>query len=200
MASANLYSDSTCPHPRHWYFVAPPKVRHKPPYLEHVLRSLSPRWLVSNDQEDQALKVLADIRRAPQDSEVVQLEFLEIKAQHMFEVDRSRAKFPQYQSGTLKDNFLLGLHDYASLFTNKSLRKRVFVAVFTMVFQQCRYSHFSSTRLLLTYDRVWYQRHLVLRRLHFPILGSYWQHHIAPCQWSRWYPSYACHYSRCSLH
>ncbi|KAG2165664.1 hypothetical protein JADG_005403 [Aureobasidium aubasidani] len=96
----------------------------------------SPRWLVSNDQEDQALKVLADIRRAPQDSEIVQLEFLEIKAQHMFEVDRSRAKFPQYQSGTLKDNFLLGLHDYASLFTNKSLRKRVFVAIFTMVFQQ----------------------------------------------------------------
>lgn len=95
--------------------------------------------------------MLADIRRAPQDSEVVQLEFLEIKAQHMFEVDRSRAKFPQYQSGTLKDNFLLGLHDYASLFTNKSLRKRVFVAIFTMVFQQCKYIRIPRKKLLQTY-------------------------------------------------
>lgn len=93
---------------------------------------------MSNDREDQALTVLADLRRAPQDSEIVQLEFLEIKAQHMFEVDRSRSKFPQYQSGTFMDNLRLGLHDYASLLTNKSLRKRVFVAVFIMVFQQCK--------------------------------------------------------------
>ncbi|KAG9661383.1 general substrate transporter, partial [Aureobasidium melanogenum] len=34
------------------------------------------------------------------------------------------------------DNLKLGFYDYASLFTNKSLRKRVFVAIFTMVFQQ----------------------------------------------------------------
>jgi len=96
----------------------------------------SPRWLVSNDRDNEALDILAGLRRAPKDSEIVQLEFLEIKAQHMFEVDRSRAKFPQFQSGSLSDNFKLGFYDYASLFTNKSLRKRIFVAVFTMVFQQ----------------------------------------------------------------
>ncbi|KAI5244571.1 general substrate transporter [Aureobasidium subglaciale] len=96
----------------------------------------SPRWLVSNDRDDEALNILANLRRAPKESEIVQLEFLEIKAQHMFEVDRSRAKFPQFQSGSFMDNFKLGFYDYASLFTNKSLRKRVFVAVFTMVFQQ----------------------------------------------------------------
>jgi hypothetical protein len=103
-----------------------------------ILTSHSPRWLVSNDRENEALDILADLRRAPKDSEVVQLEFLEIKAQHMFEVDRSRAKFPQFQSGSFSDNFKLGFYDYASLFTNRSLRKRVFVAVFTMVFQQCQ--------------------------------------------------------------
>lgn len=86
------------------------------------------------------MDVLAEIRRAPKDSEIVQLEFLEIKAQHMFEVDRSRAKFPQFQSGSFMDNLKLGFYDYASLFTNKSLRKRVFVAIFTMVFQQCQFS------------------------------------------------------------
>lgn len=85
------------------------------------------------------MNVLAEIRRAPRDSEIVQLEFLEIKAQHMFEVDRSRAKFPQFQSGSFMDNLKLGFYDYASLFTNKSLRKRVFVAIFTMVFQQCQF-------------------------------------------------------------
>jgi hypothetical protein len=110
----------------------------------YILTSCSPRWLVSNDRENEALDILAGLRRAPKDSEIVQLEFLEIKAQHMFEVDRSRAKFPQFQSGSFSDNFKLGFYDYASLFTNKSLRKRIFVAVFTMVFQQCRSPSISS--------------------------------------------------------
>jgi hypothetical protein len=104
-----------------------------------ALTRSSPRWLVTRDRVDEALDVLAGIRRAPKDSEIVQLEFLEIKAQHMFEVDRSRAKFPQFQSGSFMDNFKLGFYDYASLFTNRSLRKRVFVAIFTMVFQQCQF-------------------------------------------------------------
>jgi len=107
--------------------------------VTYMLTSHSPRWLVSNNRDEEALNILADLRRASKDSEIVQLEYLEIKAQHMFEVDRSRAKFPQFQSGSFSDNFKLGFYDYASLFTNKSLRKRVFVAVFTMVFQQCQF-------------------------------------------------------------
>lgn len=34
----------------------------------------------------------------------------------------------------------LGFHEYASLLQNKSLRKRVGVAVMIMVFQQCELS------------------------------------------------------------
>lgn len=69
----------------------------------------------------------------------MQLEYLEIKAQHMFEVETSVVKFPDYQSGSVTDNFKLGFYAYASLLTNKSLRRRVFAAVMIMVFQQCKY-------------------------------------------------------------
>lgn len=140
MAGPYLHSALACYHPRYRYHVASTKVRSTTNYDDcRALTRSSPRWLVTRDREDQALNVLAEIRRAPRDSEIVQLEFLEIKAQHMFEVDRSRAKFPQYQSGSFMDNLKLGFYDYASLFTNKSLRKRVFVAIFTMVFQQCQF-------------------------------------------------------------
>ncbi|RDW77972.1 general substrate transporter-3 [Coleophoma crateriformis] len=96
----------------------------------------SPRWLLSNGKEEESLRVLSNLRRLPKESELVQLEYLEIKAQHMFEVETSIAKFPDYQSGSLSDNFKLGFYAYASLLTNRSLRKRVFAAVMIMVFQQ----------------------------------------------------------------
>jgi len=58
----------------------------------------------------------------------------------MFEVETSQARFPNYQSGSFGDNFRLGLYQYASLLTNKSLRKRVFIASMIMVIQQCMFS------------------------------------------------------------
>jgi len=66
----------------------------------------------------------------------VRLEYLEIKAQHMFEQETSIAKFPNYQDGSFVSNVKLGFHGYLSLLTNRSLFKRVVVAVFIMVFQQ----------------------------------------------------------------
>ncbi|KAH7354878.1 general substrate transporter [Rhexocercosporidium sp. MPI-PUGE-AT-0058] len=96
----------------------------------------SPRWLLANGQEKECLAILSQLRRQPSTSELVQLEYLEIKAQHMFETETSIAKFPDYQSGSFSDNLKLGFYAYASLLTNKSLRKRVWVAVMVMVFQQ----------------------------------------------------------------
>lgn len=58
----------------------------------------------------------------------------------MFERETSVAKFPEYQSGGFVDSVKLGFHEYASLLQNKSLRKRVGVAVMIMVFQQCELS------------------------------------------------------------
>ncbi|KAF2225655.1 general substrate transporter [Elsinoe ampelina] len=96
----------------------------------------SPRWLMSHDREEECLHVLASLRRKDQDHPVIHLEWLEIKAQHLFEVETSRSRFPQFQDGSLMSNIRLGFHEYASLLTNKSLFKRVMVAVMIMVFQQ----------------------------------------------------------------
>jgi len=103
----------------------------------------SPRWLMSRGRDDECLSVLANLRRKDPQNPGIQLEYLEIRAQHMFEVETSKARFPDYQDGTFMSNVKLGYHEYASLLKNRSLRKRVFVAVMIMVFQQCKSSSFS---------------------------------------------------------
>lgn len=80
----------------------------------------SPRWLVNLGREDEAQLVLSHARNLPIDHELVQIEFLEIKAQRIFEVEANAQKFPQYQDGSFKSNFLLGAYSYASLLTTKS--------------------------------------------------------------------------------
>lgn len=97
----------------------------------------SPRWLMVKGREDECLSVIAKLRGLPGDHELVQLEYLEVKAQHRFEQETSLAKFPHYHAPGFANKIKLGLHEYASLVTNPSLFKRVLVAVFIMVFQQC---------------------------------------------------------------
>jgi hypothetical protein len=45
----------------------------------------SPRWLVHHGREPEARKILANLRGLSIDHELVELEFLEIKAQSQFE-------------------------------------------------------------------------------------------------------------------
>ena len=45
----------------------------------------SPRWLVHHNREADARKTLASLRGLPQDHELIELEFMEIKAQSVFE-------------------------------------------------------------------------------------------------------------------
>ncbi|CDO74961.1 hypothetical protein BN946_scf184945.g33 [Trametes cinnabarina] len=100
----------------------------------------SPRWLVNNKRDDEALQVLSRARRLPPDHELVQIEFLEIKAQYLFEQETSVIKFPHLQDGSWWSNFRLGFFDYLSLLrsrpTNKALLYRVAVGSLTMFFQQ----------------------------------------------------------------
>jgi MFS family permease len=96
----------------------------------------SPRHLMNKGREEECLNTLARLRSCSKDDMRVRIEFLEIKALREFEVQRSIELFPQYQDGSFKSNFMIGLNDYKSLFTNQSLRKRTIIAVLTMVFQQ----------------------------------------------------------------
>ncbi|KAK9378023.1 general substrate transporter [Kockiozyma suomiensis] len=96
----------------------------------------SPRWLMSVGREEECLQTISRIRRVDTENELVALEFLEIKAQHIFDQETSQRLFPEYQNHTFKSDFMLGFHAYARLFTNRALFKRTLVSILIMMFQQ----------------------------------------------------------------
>jgi sugar porter (SP) family MFS transporter len=101
-----------------------------------IFMPFSPRWLVNQGRDEEAVAVLGKARRLPPDSDLVQIEFLEIKAQYLFEKELNALKFPQFQDGSFSSNFKLGLHAYMSLLTTRTLFYRVTVGSLTMFFQQ----------------------------------------------------------------
>lgn len=96
----------------------------------------SPRWLVNKGRDEEAINVLSYARHLPKEHDLVQIEFLEIKAQHIFEQEISRERFPDYQDGGFMSELKLGLYGYLSLLSNRSLLYRVIVGGGTMFFQQ----------------------------------------------------------------
>jgi len=91
---------------------------------------------VNQGRDDEALAVLSRARGLPSESELVQIEFLEIKGQYLFEQETSVAKFPDYQDGSFSSNFKLGVYEYLSLLTNPTLFRRIMIGTLTMFFQQ----------------------------------------------------------------
>ncbi|RFU27239.1 hypothetical protein B7463_g9110, partial [Scytalidium lignicola] len=96
----------------------------------------SPRHLMNIGREEECLEVLARLRNKPIDDLLVRIEFLEVKAMHMFETETHAERYPQYQDGSFKSRFMIEVYDYLSLITNPSLFKRTTVACLIMVFQQ----------------------------------------------------------------
>jgi sugar porter (SP) family MFS transporter len=96
----------------------------------------SPRWLVHHNREEEARKVLANLRDLPPDHELVELEFLEIKAQSMFEKRTVAEHFPHLRELTAWNIFKLQFVAIGSLFKTRAMFKRVIVATVTMFFQQ----------------------------------------------------------------
>lgn len=84
---------------------------------------------MNTGREEECLHILARLRDSPPDDLMVRIEFLEIKALRMFEVETAKKKYPQYQDGSFKSRFMIGVRDYMSLVTDKSLFKRTSVAV-----------------------------------------------------------------------
>lgn len=84
---------------------------------------------MNQGREEECLQTLARLRDTSVDDISVRIEFLEIKALRMFEDEVARKRYPQYQDGSFKSRFMIGLNDYLSLITDKSLFKRTTVAV-----------------------------------------------------------------------
>jgi hypothetical protein len=87
---------------------------------------------MNQGREEECLQTLARLRDTSVDDISVRIEFLEIKALRMFEDEAARKRYPQYQDGSFKSRFMIGLNDYLSLITDKSLFKRTTVAVSTL--------------------------------------------------------------------
>ncbi|KAM3078952.1 hypothetical protein ACMFMF_003878 [Clarireedia jacksonii] len=96
----------------------------------------SPRWLAHHGREEEARKVLARLRGLPMDHQLVEIEFLEIKAQSLFEKRTIAEMWPGLQTLSWQNTAKLQFVAIGSLFRTKPMFKRVIVATVTMFFQQ----------------------------------------------------------------
>ncbi|EGO55371.1 hypothetical protein NEUTE1DRAFT_85607 [Neurospora tetrasperma FGSC 2508] len=96
----------------------------------------SPRWLIHHGREAEARKILSTLRGLSQDHELVELEFLEIKAQSLFEKRSIAELFPELREQTAWNTFKLQFVAIEKLFRTKAMFRRVVVATVTMFFQQ----------------------------------------------------------------
>jgi|TARA_R110002003_G_scaffold93_3_gene7149 MFS family permease len=101
-----------------------------------IFMPFSPRWLVHHNRETDAHRVLARLRGLPQDHELIELEFAEIKAQSLFEKKSLRENFPHLQDMSVLSTAKLQFVAIGSLFTTRGMFKRVVIATLTMFFQQ----------------------------------------------------------------
>jgi sugar porter (SP) family MFS transporter len=101
-----------------------------------IFMPFSPRWLVHHGREEEARDNLAKLRGLPREHELVDLEFLEIKAQSLFEKRTVAEHFPQLREPTAWNTFKLQFVAIKSLFQSKSMFRRCIVAGCTMFFQQ----------------------------------------------------------------
>jgi len=101
-----------------------------------IFMPFSPRWLIHHNREPEARRVLSNLRRLPQDHELIEVEFAEIKAQSMFEKRMVAERFPHLQELTAWNTIKLQFVAIGSLFKTKPMFKRVIVATVTMFFQQ----------------------------------------------------------------
>ncbi|KAL1848643.1 hypothetical protein Plec18170_007953 [Paecilomyces lecythidis] len=96
----------------------------------------SPRWLVHHDREEEAKDVLVSLRGLPRDHPLLELEFLEIKSQSLFEKRTEKEKFPHLERSNTWSYIKLEAVGFASLFKTWPMFRRVMVATVTMTFQQ----------------------------------------------------------------
>lgn len=96
----------------------------------------SPRWLVHHGREEEARKTLAKLRSVDASAEIIELEFLEIKAQSIFEKRTAQLQFPHLAELTPLNIIKLQFVSVASLFKTMPMFRRVIVATVTMFFQQ----------------------------------------------------------------
>ena len=87
----------------------------------------SPRWLIHHGHEEDARRTLAMLRSIPIESELIEMEFLEIKAQSMFEKRTNAENFPHLAELTPMNTIKLQFVAIGSLFKTMPMFRRVIV-------------------------------------------------------------------------
>ena len=95
----------------------------------------SPRWLVKKGRDAEALTNLAKIRKLPISDKRVQLEHLDIRAEHAFHQEASRLRHPRLQDGTRGSAIRLELASWVDCFKSVC-RRRTHVGMGLGFFQQ----------------------------------------------------------------
>jgi MFS family permease len=95
----------------------------------------SPRWLVKVGRDEEAKSTLAWMRKLPVDHDNIQVEYLEIKAEAVFEQKVFARDFPQLAEKG-KSRFMQQIAQYIVCFRSKDNLKRVCTAWLIMFWQQ----------------------------------------------------------------
>ncbi|KAF5371317.1 hypothetical protein D9758_004206 [Tetrapyrgos nigripes] len=96
----------------------------------------TPRWLIRQGRKEEALETLSWLRKESKDSEIVQLEFIEIQAEAMLEAETTAEKFPHLVGGSAWTSFKLQVARFGELFTTLHMFRRTAVACLMQFFQQ----------------------------------------------------------------
>jgi MFS family permease len=96
----------------------------------------SPRWLVKVGRDEEAKKTLAWMRKLSVEDDQVQIEYLEIKAEALFEDRAFATAFPKLAEKEKKSIFMHQVAQYANCFRTRDNLKRVCTAWLIMFFQQ----------------------------------------------------------------
>lgn len=96
----------------------------------------SPRLLVNKGKEEDARKSLSFLRNRPLDDPLVEVELLEIKAEHLFEDQAFAKRFPNMAAKSRSNPWIKEAMQYVSIFKKKDSFKRVAIAGLVMFFQQ----------------------------------------------------------------
>ncbi|KNG47618.1 general substrate transporter [Stemphylium lycopersici] len=100
-----------------------------------VFLPFSPRWLASKGRDDEALVVLAKLRKLPTDDARVFQEWCEIRAEVAFNHEVSVERHPNLQAKTRMNEFKLEVQSWLDCFRH-GCWKRTVVGVGIMFFQQ----------------------------------------------------------------
>ncbi|OAA43722.1 Sugar/inositol transporter [Metarhizium rileyi] len=93
----------------------------------------SPRWLVKAGRDEEAKSTLAWMRKLPIDHELVQVEFLEIKAESVFERKAFARDFPRLAEKGSESAFREQIAQYINCFRTRDNIKLIYYA--TNIFQ-----------------------------------------------------------------